>query len=264
MSYSDIYKSLGLNTEIERLKKQAYMGWDREINMLKFLGLKDGMKILEVGSGPGFVTELLLNEFKNNSVISLDVDKNLMDISKNRLKNIFNERLGFVQESILNTSFNDNTFDFVLVRFVYQHINNTNTATKEIYRILKPGGKVVIVDIDNGIWGVTNPELKLIPYLNNNLAKFQNSSGGDRNIGRKLIKLLKYSGFTNLDFQVVAKHSDILGMDKFKNLSSIPNTERFMVNPQISKIISSYNNFYNSKDSTIILLILMACGEKPN
>lgn len=264
MSYSDIYKSIGLNTEISRLRKQAYIGWNKEVKMLKNLGLEDGMRILEVGSGPGFVTELLLREFQNSIVTSLDMDNDLMEIARNRLEGTFKNRLNFVNESILNTSFKDNTFDFVLVRFVYQHINNPLKATKEIYRVLKPGGKVVIVDIDNGIWGVTNPELKLIPYLNNSLARFQNNSGGDRNIGRKLIKILKYSGFKNLDFQIVVKHSDLIGMDKFKDLSSIKNMQNtiFSKNPEISRIISSYNKFYNLESSTIIMLVIMAYGEK--
>ena len=55
------YKASEMNDniekEIERLRGQALWGWDKESRNLNWFGLIDGMSILEVGSGPGFVTE---------------------------------------------------------------------------------------------------------------------------------------------------------------------------------------------------------------
>ncbi len=41
--------------EIERLAAQAHSGWDKESRTLSWFGLKDGMSVLELGSGPGFM-----------------------------------------------------------------------------------------------------------------------------------------------------------------------------------------------------------------
>ena len=54
MTYSSIYNMIGFNNEVDRLKAQVQLGWEKEFRTLKWLGLKDGMNILDVGGGPGF------------------------------------------------------------------------------------------------------------------------------------------------------------------------------------------------------------------
>lgn len=46
----------GFQAELERLKVQALMGWKKEFRNLSWYGLQNGMKVLQLGSGPGFVT----------------------------------------------------------------------------------------------------------------------------------------------------------------------------------------------------------------
>jgi len=48
------------NAEIERLAAQARLGWGKEAHTLSWFGLKNGMSLIELGSGPGFITESLL------------------------------------------------------------------------------------------------------------------------------------------------------------------------------------------------------------
>ena len=46
--------------EVKRLASQARGGWGKEARTLSWFGLQDGMSVLELGSGPGFITEQLL------------------------------------------------------------------------------------------------------------------------------------------------------------------------------------------------------------
>ncbi|MGL5379241.1 class I SAM-dependent methyltransferase [Clostridium sp.] len=261
MSYKNMYNSFGLNNELRRLEYQAKMNWKKELRNLEYFGLKDGMRVLEVGSGPGFITELLLKDFPNLKITALEIDPNMITISQKRLKDYIH-RIHFVNESLLANTLESNKYDFVLVRYVYQHLSDTPKATSEIYRLLKPGGKVVITDVDNDIWGVTYPHQKMMPQLNSALSNFQGSNGGDRFIGRKLLKLLKGKGFTNLDFEVLANHSDVIGMDSFL-ISKEVNKINVPENSKMAPFINQFKNFYNSPKSTIIQLVLMAYGEKP-
>lgn len=266
MSYSDIYKSIGLDTELSRLESQVRIGWEKELIALKMLGLCDNSKILEIGSGPGFVTERLLNEFPRSAVVCLDIDDVLLSIARKRLSNYDNKRLFILKGDVMNMKLKDNLFDFVIIRFVYQHLKDPVTASKEIFRVLKPGGKVIITDIDNGIWGVCEPEVKNLRDNMSKLTNMQNSGGGDRNIGRKLLKILKVSGFIDLDFEAIVKHSDMEGMDSLLpkvDLNSIIKSNKFS-KEQLKAIDSMYSNSSTYKEMVAILIILMACGTKPS
>lgn len=265
MSYSDIYKSIGLDTELSRLESQVRIGWEKELIALKMLGLCDNSKILEIGSGPGFVTERLLNEFPRSAVVCLDIDDVLLSIARKRLSNYDNKRLFILKGDVMNMKLKDNLFDFVIIRFVYQHLKDPVTASKEIFRVLKPGGKIIITDIDNDLWGICEPEIKQIKDTMSKLTNMQNAGGGDRKIGRKLLKILKVSGFVDLDFEVVAKHSDMVGMDSLISkidINSIVKNNNFN-KEQLRNLIYMYNNFSTSEESVAIILLLMASGTKP-
>ena len=73
MGYNSIYNLVGLNVEVDRLQTQANLGFEKEFRTLKWLGLKDGMKILDVGAGPGFYTELLLDNLPSSHITLLEV-----------------------------------------------------------------------------------------------------------------------------------------------------------------------------------------------
>ena len=72
------YKASEMNDniekEIERLRRQALTVWDKESRNLTWFGLRDGMSILELGSGPGFITEQLLALCPNSHVTCVEID----------------------------------------------------------------------------------------------------------------------------------------------------------------------------------------------
>ncbi len=60
---------------------------------------------------------------------------------------------------IIQTGMEDNTFDFAISRLVLEHLPDPTKAIKEIYRILKPGGKVILVDNDFEMHIMTYPHV---------------------------------------------------------------------------------------------------------
>jgi protein-L-isoaspartate O-methyltransferase len=65
--------------EIDRLAVQAHSGWDKEARRLAWFGLKDGMSVLELGSGPGFITEQLLALVPTSPITCVEIDRTLLD-----------------------------------------------------------------------------------------------------------------------------------------------------------------------------------------
>ena len=52
-----------------------------------------------------------------------------------------------IQGSAENLPFRDNSFDNVFCSFVWRNLSDTNKALDEIYRVLRPGGKFVLLDM---------------------------------------------------------------------------------------------------------------------
>lgn len=258
MSYNEIYNIIGFDREMKRLKKQADQGIDREIEMLRYLGVSDDSNILEVGCGPGFYTEHLLKNFDKAHLFCLDNDEKLINYAISKLDNIYKERITFINDDIINSNIPDEYFDIIIARFVFQHLNTPIKALKEIYRILKPGGKVIIIDVENSLWGTTYPKSKLIESLNIEIMEQQKKLQGNREIGSVLLTLLKLSNFKNLKIEVVVNHSELLGKDKFKN--KLP--KGLTNNPNMTNIIKEYNDFFDLKYSSIMLLKFFFYGEK--
>lgn len=265
MSYNSIYDIIGLNNEVNRLETQAKLGWNKEFRTLKWLGLKDGMKILDVGAGTGAYTELLLENLPNSKITALEVDKKLLDIAENRLSKYPRNRLTFKYGSIIKSDLNENTYDFIICRFVFQHLEKTLEAAKEIYRLLKPGGIVAIIDSDRGLHGVSDPDM-IFKSGRGFISQIEKRAGWNREIGRKLIKILKYSGFENLDFEAVTIHSDLVGIKNIVGDNSISQEQLKILsrkNPRLAKIMKMCCDNSIGENCTIIFLNLIAKGQKP-
>ena len=97
------------------------------------------------------------------------------------------------------TGLPDNSYDFAITRLLFLHLYDPVEATKEIFRVLKPGGKLVIIDVDDGIFGVIHPELESLHTILKKVADYQASKGGNRYFGRTLPRLLMNAGFVNVE-----------------------------------------------------------------
>ncbi len=59
----------------------------------------------------------------------------------------------------MDTGLDDNQFDVAYAQFLFQHLPVSLGAVNAIRRVIKPGGKVIINDIDDGIFGLFEPPL---------------------------------------------------------------------------------------------------------
>ena len=93
-----------------------------------------GNSVLDLGSGTGAAYEQLLN-FETTAI---DPDKKMLE-----LNTFENKVLGSAE----NLPFEDNSFDNVFCCFVWRNVSDTNKALQEVYRVLSPGGKFILLDM---------------------------------------------------------------------------------------------------------------------
>ena len=95
-------------------------------------------KILEIGCGQGFNTQILAKNTKND-VIGIDFSREEIIIAKKRYKGV-----NFEVMNAENLKFKGNTFDKIYAIQILEHVDNLDKVLDEIARVLKPKGRVII------------------------------------------------------------------------------------------------------------------------
>jgi SAM-dependent methyltransferase len=179
--------------------------------VLRRQGLPVDARVLEVGCGPGFVTERLLALVSEGSVTARDSDPEMVTFARRRLGGF--DRVEVLEASVQDSGFDDATFEAATARLVFQHLPNPEAALAELHRILRPGARLFITDGDAG-WGLLlDPEPPHLDELTAALERLRSERGGNLRIGRKLPRLLSEAGFADLALDVVAIHSVLDGAE---------------------------------------------------
>ncbi len=113
----------------------------RSYNLHEYKDFK-GKKVLDVGCGNGYV----LSHYKKEgaSVYGIDVTEAAIKLSKKRFE-INKQNGNFSIQNAEMLKFEDNYFDCVCSMGVLHHVPDTKKAISEIYRVLKPGGRVILM-----------------------------------------------------------------------------------------------------------------------
>ncbi len=126
----------------------------------KFIEPIPGAKILDIGSADGLFTKVILDKSKAKEIIGIDVLITSVEWAKKHWKR--NKEMKFQLGDAHKLDFKPNTFDAVFALEVMEHVFEPQIVFKEIKRVLKKNGYVIIlVPSDNFLfkiiwWFVTN------------------------------------------------------------------------------------------------------------
>jgi SAM-dependent methyltransferase len=165
--------------------------WDRRVGMLTN-SIKSGMKVLEIGCGTGFFTK---------EIVKIPVQLTAIDISPELIavarKNILNSNVEFIIDNAYQMTFDDQTFNSVIGSSVLHHLD-VDSALKEIYRVLKPGGHIAFTEPN-----MLNPQIALqknIPALKKALGDSPDESAFFIWSIRKKLKKIGFIGIDIIPF----------------------------------------------------------------
>jgi ubiquinone/menaquinone biosynthesis C-methylase UbiE len=179
----------------------------------KWLNLKQGVKVADIGCGLGFLGSIYWKYFgRNGMYYGVDISANLIKEAEEMSKKWAKKGKAIFQVGdAYNLDLKDNSFDMVMCQTLLMHLDKPMKAISEMKRILKPGGTIFCMEpdilSDNLIRVNSNSTIKtsLKEQLINYKFHYYRLKGkkklklGDQTIGKKMQMLLFKAGFVDTD-----------------------------------------------------------------
>lgn len=106
--------------------------------------IQPGELAADIGAGTGFITEGLIQ--KSLKVIAVDQSDAMLSELKRKFQDI--GKIDFRRGDVENLPIEDEIVDHVFANMFLHHVERPPVAIKELVRIIKPGGMLVITDLD--------------------------------------------------------------------------------------------------------------------
>ncbi|MDM8555744.1 methyltransferase domain-containing protein [Desulfococcaceae bacterium HSG7] len=231
--------------------------------------LTDAKDILEVACGPGVILDSAANAFPCANFIGIDT-------SKERICDAFENLSGRANATnllgnALYLPFQSECFDFVFTRFLLQYLPNPEDAVTEMVRVCKPGGKLLLQDLDGQLQWYFPEDKNLKAKIDKVVAYLHKNTGFDPFVGRKLFSFLQTLGLENIQ---VRADSYNLSWGKMDAKSfQLWETKLEIVIPVMIKVLGGKQEAYKLKkacldyfsreDTLVYSVVFTVCGEKP-
>lgn len=158
---------------------------------------------LSVGCGPAVFLREMAQKHPDLEVVGVDVSSARIRDAEARLRGVANARA--CQGNAMSLPFESNSFDVVFCRFLIEYLPDKSLAVREMARICKPGGTILLQDLDGQLlWHFPeDPEVQpATEKIVNTLAK----TGFDPFVGRKLFSLCLRAGLSDVRVQIEPYH----------------------------------------------------------
>jgi SAM-dependent methyltransferase len=159
--------------------------------------LKAGMRLLDVGCGPGTITLDLAERVSPGSTIGVDRDEGIVSEAQRLLESRQISGVEFRTADVYALEFEGESFDVVHAHQVVQHLTDPVAALVEMRRVLRPGGVLAARDGDYGgfVWAPADPLLDRWLELYHDVCRH---NGADADAGRRLLGWARAAGFTQI------------------------------------------------------------------
>ena len=117
--------------------------------VIKALELREGERVLDIGSGPGLLAyDMAASVGRHGRVCGIDISEDMLLMSRTRCAD--QPWAEFQRADATNLPYPDDSFDAAVSTQVYEYVVDIPVALAELYRVARPGGRVVVLDTDYG------------------------------------------------------------------------------------------------------------------
>ncbi len=100
--------------------------------------------ILDMCCGTGDISILLAKKYPKSNIYGIDFSEKMLNIAQKKSEK-YNIR--YIEADVMNMPFNNDSFDLCTISFGLRNLPSVQEALKEFYRILKPSGQLIIMDL---------------------------------------------------------------------------------------------------------------------
>ncbi len=111
-------------------------------------GVRPGNSVLDLAGGTGDLTAKFSQLVgKEGNVILADINSSMLNVGRDKLRDKgLVQNIKYVQANAQYLPFEDNTFDIVTIAFGLRNVTDKDMALRSIYRVLKPGGRLLVLE----------------------------------------------------------------------------------------------------------------------
>lgn len=127
-----------MSVGIHRIWKEAMMDW---------LAPRAGQRLLDVAAGTGDISFKFLRRAGHGHATVLDLTEPMLVEGRKRAEaEQLSESLDWIVGDAMNLPFDDNSFDVYTISFGIRNVTRPQEALNEAYRVLKPGGRLMVLE----------------------------------------------------------------------------------------------------------------------
>ncbi|NVK27568.1 MAG: bifunctional demethylmenaquinone methyltransferase/2-methoxy-6-polyprenyl-1,4-benzoquinol methylase UbiE [Flavobacteriia bacterium] len=119
-------------------------GWRRKV--VRYIAKDNPSTILDIATGTADLA-IALSKIPNTQITGVDISAGMLKVGGEKIeKKGLSERIALQLGDSENLPFEDNSFDAITVAFGVRNFENLEAGLKEIYRVVKPGGKIAVLE----------------------------------------------------------------------------------------------------------------------
>lgn len=178
---------------------------DEAARHLAATGMRAGDRVLDAGCASGLLTRMMAELVAPGEAVGLDRSEDRVAMARARAAELGVQGVRFECGDLTALPFADGVFDVSFSRYTFEYLTDPGAALREMRRVTRPGGRVVVADLDgNGMFHHPIP-----PEIEKVLARLTGALSGagfDPFIGRKLYHLFYQEGFRRIQVQAMPHH----------------------------------------------------------
>jgi demethylmenaquinone methyltransferase/2-methoxy-6-polyprenyl-1,4-benzoquinol methylase len=193
------------------LSARTDIGWRKKA--IKKLKKDNPQYILDVATGTADMALLACKELKPEQITGIDISDGMLDLGRKKIeKEQLGDKIQLHRGDSETINFAENTFDAVMVAFGVRNFENLENGLAEMYRVLKPGGRLVVLEFSkprckaikgfyNLYMGIVAPQVARWFKQNKEAYQYLNESAKafpDRHL---FIDILKKVGYSETEFE---------------------------------------------------------------
>ena len=133
---------------------------------IEYSSVRKGQKVLDLAGGTGDLTAKFSQLVGDNGLVVLaDINESMLKVGRDKLrdKGLF-KNIEYVQANAEELPFADNNFDCITISFGLRNVTDKDKALRSMWRVLKPGGRLLILEFSKPQYKILNKAYDLYSF----------------------------------------------------------------------------------------------------